>query len=235
MRIPESLKSKIKQSMSSDLKTPEEMFSEMYFAYLKEQALNKKEADYSNDITELKSVTKRILTIFLNMIEKTYMNNSIVKDNFISEITSVEKSLSTEYEEKISILTKDRDKYKKDYLLISEQAEGLLKDSRELKENSILLKNTIEKNDELLTNYREQIDVLKTLTESLKIDAEKSVDRKVYDELKISKDKELLGKDIYHHKTVNSMQEKYHSLQEKYHSLQEKYNELIIKIESTKN
>ena len=119
MRVKESLRTKIKEQMDMENKTPDEMFSEMFYSYIKQQAENKGEADYSSDITELNNVVKRTVTIFQNMIEKTYMQNAITKENFNNQIKETTEKIKSEYEDKIKILEKEVSKYKKEYDLIS--------------------------------------------------------------------------------------------------------------------
>lgn len=221
MRVKESLKNKIKDTMLSESKSPDELFSEMFQAYLKEQAENKGEADYTNDIAELKNVVNRTVTIFKNMIEKTYMQNAIVKDNFSSEIQLVKESLTSDYEKKLISLQKECDKVKREYELITEQAEALLKDTRELKETSSILKNTNEKNEELLKTYKEQIEALKSSNIELQSKLKNSIDTSILEKAEISKERALLEKDKHYQDIINSMQEKYNELQTKYTKLLE--------------
>ena len=224
MRIKESLKNKIKDTMTSEGKSPDEFFSEMFYSYLKEQAKSKNEADYSTDIQELQMVIGRTVTIFQNMIEKTYMQNSIVKDNFVTEIESLKSSITSEYEAKIKNLEKECSKVKMEYDLIAEQAEALLKDTKELKETSMLLKNANSKNEELIATYKEQIKILKLNNSILENKNSTLVDASLLEKAEIQKEKDLLKKDKEYQEIINNMQEKYNTLQTKHTSLLESIN-----------
>lgn len=221
MRVRESLKNKIKDTLENDSKTPDELFSQMFTAYLKEQAVSKGEADYSSDITELNGVINRISTIFQNMIEKTYMQNSILRENFASELNLTKSEMETRYEEDISKLKKERDILKKEYDLITEQAKALLTDTKKLKETASSLKETNNKNEELIKTYKEQIDNLKNTNEELKEKIKNSIDSSLLEREEIKKEKELLEKDRYYQNTINTMQDKYNELQLKYTKLLE--------------
>lgn len=222
VRVKESLCKNIKNTMKNDSKSPDEMFSAMFHAYLKEQAENNGEADYTSDISELKTVVNRVVTIFQNMIEKTYMQNSVVKETYASELESTKNSLISDYETKLSKLKIECDKTKKEYDMIAEQAEALLKDTRELKENSNLLKNANAKNEELIKTYKEQIDALKKSNLELSKKIENSIDSTLLDKADIEKEKALLERDKHYQGIINSMQDKYNDLQSKYTSLLEK-------------
>lgn len=219
MRVKESLRNKIKDTLDSEEKTPDELFSKMYIAYLKEQAVDKGEADYSNDITELNSVINRVSTIFQNIVEKTYMQNSILRDNFSNEINLTKSKLEEKYETDIEKIKKERDNIKKEYDLISSQAEALIKDTRKLKETASSLKETNLKNEELLKTYREQINNLKEHNNSLKEKLENSVDLYKLEKEEIKKEKELLEKDRYYQSIISNMQDSYNELQIKYTKL----------------
>lgn len=219
MRVKESLKNKIKDTLDSEDKTPDELFSQMYIAYLKEQAVNNGEADYSSDIMELSSVVNRVSTIFQNMVEKTYMQNSILRENFASELNLTKADMEKKYAEDIAKLTKERDAIQKEYNLIAEQAEALLKDTKKLKEAASSLRETNAKNEELIKTYKEQIENLKENNNSLKERVNNSIDKSMIEKEEIKKEKELLEKDKYYQNTINSMQDKYNELQLKYTKL----------------
>lgn len=219
MRVKESLKNKIKNTLESESKTPDELFSQMFVAYLKEQATTKGEADYSSDIQELNSVISRVSTIFQNMIEKTYMQNSISKDAMLLEMENTKKDITNKYENEISILKKERDSLKKEYDMITEQASALISDTKKLKEMSNSLKETNLKNEELLKTYKEQIASLKESNEQLKNQIKNSIDISLLEKEEIKKDKALLEKDKHYQEIINSMQENYKELQLKYTKL----------------
>lgn len=219
VRIKESLRDKIKGKMEADKKNPDEFFSEMFLAYLKEESVNNGDADYSKDLEELNAVIKRTTTIFQNIVEKNYMHNSALKESFEKEIEQLKKNMSCEYENKISKLEKDRDKANKEYELIAEQAKGLINDSKELKENLTLIKNANEKNEELLETYKEQIDSLKKENKYLELKLQNSIDASLLDKIQIENEKKLLEQEKKHQENIAIMRKEYNDLQAKYISL----------------
>lgn len=219
VRIKESLRDKIKKKMESDKKNPDEFFSEMFLAYLKEESINNGDADYSKDLEELNAVIKRTTTIFQNIVEKNYMHNSALKESFEKEIEQLKENMRSEYEKKISKLEKDCNKANKEYELISEQAKGLIKDSRELKENLILIKNANEKNEELLETYKDQIESLKKENNQLELKLKNSIDASLLDKLQIENEKKLLEQEKKHQENLAIIRKEYNDLQTKYINL----------------
>lgn len=218
VRLKESLKNKIIAKRTLDNKTPDEFFSDMFYAYLKEEAKSQGDADYSNDIEELHSVVGRIITIYQNMIDKTYMYNSIKKETYSNEMEDIKTNLTKEYEKKISLLQKECDKAKKEYEMISEQAQGLLSDTRKLKENLNILESNNEKNEELLKTYKEQIESLKIYSSNLEEKLKGTVDENLLEKVNLEKERALLEKDRHYQSIINSMQEQYNHLQTLYTS-----------------
>lgn len=219
VRIKESLRDKIKGKMEADKKNPDEFFSEMFLAYLKEESTNNGDVNYSKDLEELNAVIKRTTTIFQNIVEKNYMHNSALKESFEKEIEELKANMRSEYEKKIAKLEKDCDKANKEYELISEQAKGLIKDSRELKENFTLIKNANEKNEELLETYKEQIDSLKKENKQLELKLNNSIDASLLDKLQIENDKKLLEQEKKHQENIAILRKEYNELQAKYINL----------------
>lgn len=219
VRIKESLRDKIKAQMEIDKKNPDEFFSEMFLAYLKDNSVNSGDIDYSKDLEELNVVIKRTTTIFQNIVEKNYMHNVSLQESFDKEIKQLQTTMTSEYEKKISKLEQDLDKANKEYDLISEQAHGLIKDSRELKENLTLLKNSNEKNEELLETYKEQIDSLKKENKLLESKLKNSIDSSLLDKLQIENEKKLLEQEKTHQENIAAIRKEYTDLQAKYINL----------------
>lgn len=219
VRIKESLRDKIKAQMESDKKNPDEFFSDMFLAYLKDNSVNNGDIDYSKDLEELNMVIKRTTTIFQNIVEKNYMHNVALKESFDKEIEQLNINMSSEYEKKISKLEKDLAKTTKEYELIAEQAHGLIKDSKELKENLTLLKHANEKNEELLDTYKAQIESLKKENQQLELKLQNSIDSSLLDKLQIEHEKKLLEQDKKHQEHIVSIRKDYNDLQSKYISL----------------
>lgn len=219
VRIKESLRDKIKGKMEADKKNPDEFFSEMFLAYLKEESANNGDVNYSKDLEELNAVIKRTTTIFQNIVEKNYMHNSALKESFEKEIEQLKANMRSEYEKKIAKLEKDCDKANKEYELISEQAKGLIKDSRELKENLTLIKNANEKNEQLLETYKDQIESLKKENSQLELKLKHSIDASSLDKLQIENEKKLLEQEKKHQENLAIIRKEYNDLQTKYINL----------------
>ena len=205
--------------MEADNKTPDEFFSDMFLAYLQENSVNSDNIDYSKDLEELNIVIKRTTTIFQNIVEKNYMHNSALKESFDKEIEQLHINMSSEYEKKISKLETDLNKANNEYELIAEQAQGLIKDSKELKENFTLLKKANEKNEELLETYKEQIESLKRENKQLEIKLKHSIDSSLLDKLQIEHEKKLLEQEKQHQENIVTIRKEYNDLQAKYISL----------------
>lgn len=219
VRIKESLRDKIKAQMEADKKTPDEFFSEMFLAYLKDSSVNNGDIDYSKDLEELNVVIKRTITIFQNIVEKNYLHNSALKESFEKEIDTLNINMKSEYEKKISKLEQDLDKANKEYELITEQAHGLIKDSKELKETLTLIKHANAKNEELLETYKEQIDTLKKDNKQLELQLQNSIDASLLDKLQIECEKKLLEQEKKHQENIVVIRKDYNDLQTKYISL----------------
>lgn len=215
-RVRESLRNKFKEKMNQNNMQADEFFSEMFIAYLKEEATSSGQVDFSKDINELNDVINRTSTIFKNMIEKSYMQISINKESFATEIEEVKRNLQDDYDKKISALQKLCDKTQKEYNLISEQAEGLLKDSKVREERLTLLEEAHKKDLELIQTYKEQIEILKNENLHLKEQAKNSIDSSLLEKAELKLEKALLEKDRYYQGVISSLQENYSSLQEKY-------------------
>lgn len=216
VRIKESLRDKIKNQMETDNKSPDDFFSDMLLSYLKDTALSKGEIDYSQDLNELNNVIKRVSTIFQNMIEKNYMQTSIYREAHNEELNSLKEQLTHEYEVKLSNLKKEYNKVSKEYNLIVEQAEGLIKDSKELKKNLNILKNSNEKNEELLNTYKEQIQDLKKINADLETTIKDSIHISVLDKNQIENEKKILALEKQHQQEISTLRKEYALLQDKY-------------------
>lgn len=215
-RVRESLRNKFKEKMNQNNMQADEFFSEMFIAYLKEEATSSGQVDFSKDINELNDVINRTSTIFKNMIEKSYMQISINKESFATEIEEVKRNLQDDYDKKISALQKLCDKTQKEYNLISEQAEGLLKDSKVREERLTLLEEAHKKDLELIQTYKEQIEILKNENLHLKEQAKNSIDSSLLEKAELKLEKALLEKDRYYQDIITSLQKNYSTLQQKY-------------------
>ena len=147
------------------------------------------------------------------------MHNSALKESFEKEIEQLKANMRSEYEKKIAKLEKDCDKANKEYELISEQAKGLIKDSRELKENLTLIKNANEKNEQLLETYKDQIESLKKENSQLELKLKHSIDASSLDKLQIENEKKLLEQEKKHQENIAILRKEYNELQTKYINL----------------
>lgn len=224
-RVRESLRNKFKEKMNQNNMQADEFFSEMFLAYLKEESTSSGQVDFSKDISELNDVINRTSTIFKNMIEKSYMQTSINKESFNNEIEDIKKNLKNTYEKKISSLEQLCEKTQKEYNLISEQAQGLLKDSKSREERLILLEEAHEKDSELIQTYKEQIDSLKSENSRLKKQIDDSIDLSLLEKAELKSEKALLQKDRYYQDIISELQKNYSALQNKYTTLIEYKNE----------
>lgn len=215
-RVRESLRNKFKEKMNQNNMQADEFFSEMFLAYLKEEATSSGQVDFSKDISELNDVINRTSTIFKNMIEKSYMQISINKESFTNEIEEVKRNLKDDYDKKLSSLQKLCDKTQKEYNLISEQAEGLLKDSKVREERLTLLEDAHKKDLELVQTYKEQIEILKAENLHLKEQITNSIDSSLLEKAELKSEKALLEKDRYYQDIITSLQKSYSELQQKY-------------------
>ena len=215
-RVRESLRNKFKEKMNQNNMQADEFFSEMFLAYLKEEATSSGQVDFSKDISELNDVINRTSTIFKNMIEKSYMQISINKESFTNEIEEVKRNLKDDYDKKLSSLQKLCDKTQKEYNLISEQAEGLLKDSKVREERLTLLEEAHKKDLELVQTYKEQIEILKAENLHLKEQITNSIDSSLLEKAELKSEKALLEKDRYYQDIITSLQKSYSELQQKY-------------------
>ncbi|MGU8835564.1 coiled-coil domain-containing protein (plasmid) [Clostridium perfringens] len=231
MRIKTSLKNRISEQMSTDNKTPDDFFSEMFYLYLQNLSQESGYPDYSGDMQELELATKRILTIFQCFIEKSSLANTNINKTHANDIESIKSSLTEKYESKLEELTKELNQTKKEASLIEEQAKLLISDSKKLKSS---LKNLTEKNtknEELIETYKEQILSLKDSNLSLQNKLENTVDKSSIERLNLEHEKHLLEQEKSHQEKLNELQQKLNNLQNNYHQLQ---LDLISKKETPK-
>lgn len=220
MRVKQSLREKIKDKMDKENKNPDDFFSDMFYSYLKIDAKHNGDIDYTSDLEDLENVTKRIITIYKNMVEKSYMQNSISKENHLKEIAMLQKTLKEDYEKNIDKVNKDNEKIKQEnekikheYELISLEATKLLEDAKELRDCYNLVKNTNYKNEELILNYKEQIEALKSSNKVLEKNLENTIDKSILEQANFQKEKDLLELDKHYQTIIKDMNDKYNKLQ----------------------
>lgn len=213
MRVKESLRIKMKSKMEKDDKSADDFFSDMFYSYLKYEAEQNGEVDFSNDITELQFATQRVCSIFQGMIEKSYLNTTLIKEQHSSELADLKETIEKSYANQLSKLTQEKESLLKEYELISEQAHALIKDSKELKEKVAFLEDTNKKNEDLLITYKEQLVALKATNATLQNQLDTSINKSDLDKLSIEKDKELLEKDKHYQSIIADMQHQYNLLQ----------------------
>lgn len=195
VRISEEVKSKF-------LKLAEEQGvnnKEFLDLVIKSYEMNKTAADVDfvkNDIDELQIIIKRVIDIYLNMIDKNKVRSLELTNNFQANITEEQNKVDT-FKNQVSTLKKD--------------LENLLLDNKKLKDSVHELETQLMKEKEDLKEFKEMNSILKEKSveyNSIKssYEAMKDTNRALNNDIeKIKEERESLIKEIDRLKNSNSL------------------------------